>query len=174
MPDQPEATPGRQIPTRAYQPRLSRSVLDVATSIVPYLALSVLLDLTLGISVLLTVSLVVLAAGLLAIAPLILFSFVGFEGQNGAAEEMLARYAWCGLNSGERTWPTWLMMPGSAWFARTSSSSGSTADWPRSMIDWPPIWITFSCGRMRRTGASVPAITARSTNDSRISVETTC
>ena len=27
-------------------------------------------------------------AGLLAIAPLILFSFVGFEGQNGAAEEM--------------------------------------------------------------------------------------
>ena len=29
------------------------------------------------------------SAGLLAIAPLILFSFVGFEGQNGAAEEML-------------------------------------------------------------------------------------
>ncbi len=28
-------------------------------------------------------------AGLLAIAPLILFSFVGFEGQNGAAEEMI-------------------------------------------------------------------------------------
>jgi amino acid transporter len=28
------------------------------------------------------------SAGLLAIAPLILFSFVGFEGQNGAAEEM--------------------------------------------------------------------------------------
>jgi amino acid transporter len=28
-------------------------------------------------------------AGLLAIAPLILFSFVGFEGQNGAAEEMV-------------------------------------------------------------------------------------
>jgi len=29
------------------------------------------------------------SAGLLAIAPLILFSFVGFEGQNGAAEEMV-------------------------------------------------------------------------------------
>ena len=52
-------------PTRSYQPRLSRSVLDVATSIVPYLALSALLDLTLGVSVLLTVSLVVLAAGFL-------------------------------------------------------------------------------------------------------------
>ena len=65
MPEQPKATPGRQIPTRCYQPRLSRSVLDVATSILPYLALSVLLDLTLGISVLLTVSLAVLAAGFL-------------------------------------------------------------------------------------------------------------
>ena len=65
MPEQPKATPGRQIPTRCYQPRLSRSVLDVATSIVPYLALSALLDLTLGVSVLLTVSLVVLAAGFL-------------------------------------------------------------------------------------------------------------
>jgi acyl-lipid omega-6 desaturase (Delta-12 desaturase) len=65
MPDQPKATPGRQIPARCYQPRVARSVLDVATSIVPYLALSVLLDLTLGISVLLTVSLAVLAAGFL-------------------------------------------------------------------------------------------------------------
>ncbi len=65
MPDQPKATPGRQIPARCYQPRVARSLLDVATSIVPYLALSVLLDLTLGISVLLTVSLAVLAAGFL-------------------------------------------------------------------------------------------------------------
>ena len=65
MPDQPKPTPGRQIPACDYQPRLSRSVIDVATSIVPYLALSVVLDLTLGISVLLTVSLVVLAAGFL-------------------------------------------------------------------------------------------------------------
>jgi omega-6 fatty acid desaturase (delta-12 desaturase) len=58
-------TPGRQIPAHHYQPRLSRSVLDIATSIVPYLALSVLLDLTLGFSVLLTVAVVVLAAGFL-------------------------------------------------------------------------------------------------------------
>jgi omega-6 fatty acid desaturase (delta-12 desaturase) len=65
MPDQPKPTPGRQIPACGYQPRLSRSVLDVATSIMPYLALSILLDLTLGISVLLTVSLIVLAAGFL-------------------------------------------------------------------------------------------------------------
>ena len=65
MPDAPKPTPGRQIPAGGYQPRVSRSVLDVATSVVPYFALSVLLDLTLGISVLLTVSLVVLAAGFL-------------------------------------------------------------------------------------------------------------
>jgi acyl-lipid omega-6 desaturase (Delta-12 desaturase) len=58
-------TPGRQIPAHRYQPRLSRSVIDVATSIVPYLALSVLLDLTLGISVLLTVAVVIVAAGFL-------------------------------------------------------------------------------------------------------------
>jgi acyl-lipid omega-6 desaturase (Delta-12 desaturase) len=65
MPDLPQPTPGRQIPARRYQARLSRSLFDVATSIVPYLALSVLLKLTLGVSVLLTVSLVVLAAGFL-------------------------------------------------------------------------------------------------------------
>ena len=65
MPDQTKPTPGRQIPTCCYPPRLSRSVLDVATSIAPYLALSFLLDLTLGISVLLTVLLVILAAGFL-------------------------------------------------------------------------------------------------------------
>jgi omega-6 fatty acid desaturase (delta-12 desaturase) len=64
MPE-PKPTPGRQISSPSYNARLSRSVLDVATSIVPYLALSVLLDLTLGVSVLLTVSLVVLAAGCL-------------------------------------------------------------------------------------------------------------
>jgi omega-6 fatty acid desaturase (delta-12 desaturase) len=62
---QPKPAPGRQIPARCYPPRLSRSVLDVATSIVPYLALSVLLDLTLGISVLLTLPLFVLTAGFL-------------------------------------------------------------------------------------------------------------
>lgn len=65
MPDQRMPTPGRQISARCYGPRLCRSVLDVATSIVPYLALSILLDLTLQTSVLLTVPLVVLAAGFL-------------------------------------------------------------------------------------------------------------
>src|SRR5690348_11184611 len=65
MPDQQKLTPGRQISARRYEARLSRSVLDVVTSIVPYLALSILLDLTLGTSVLLTVSLVVLAGGFL-------------------------------------------------------------------------------------------------------------
>jgi omega-6 fatty acid desaturase (delta-12 desaturase) len=65
MPIQPMPTAGRQISARCYQPRLFRSVLDVATSIVPYLALSVLLYLTWEVSVLLTVSLVVLAAGFL-------------------------------------------------------------------------------------------------------------
>ncbi len=65
MPEQQMPTPGRQIPARYAQPRLSRSLLDVATSVVPYLALSVLLDLTMGVSVLLTVLLVVLAAGFL-------------------------------------------------------------------------------------------------------------
>lgn len=65
MTDQHGPTPGRQIPARYCQPRLSRSVLDVATSVVPYLALSVLLDLTLGVSILLTCALVLLAAGFL-------------------------------------------------------------------------------------------------------------
>ncbi len=65
MPDQPKPTPGRQISVRYCRPRLFRSVLDVATSMVPYLALSFLLDLTLHISVLLTVVLVVLAGGFL-------------------------------------------------------------------------------------------------------------
>ncbi len=65
MPDQPKPTPGRQILPHRYQARVSRSVLDIATSIVPYLALSVLVDLTLGVSVLLTVALFILTAGFL-------------------------------------------------------------------------------------------------------------
>ena len=65
MSDQHNPTPGRRLSAYYSEPRLSRSLLDVATSIVPYLALSILLDLTLGVSVLLTVSLVVLAAGFL-------------------------------------------------------------------------------------------------------------
>jgi acyl-lipid omega-6 desaturase (Delta-12 desaturase) len=47
------------------QPRLARSVLDVATSVVPYLALTVLIYATLGVSVLLTIALAIPAAGFL-------------------------------------------------------------------------------------------------------------
>jgi acyl-lipid omega-6 desaturase (Delta-12 desaturase) len=65
MPDQQIPTPGRRISARCYEARRSRSVLDLATSVVPYLALSVLLYLTLGTSLLLTVGLIVLAAGFL-------------------------------------------------------------------------------------------------------------
>lgn len=65
MPEVSTPTPGRQIPAHRYQPRLSRSVLDLATSIAPYLALTVLLDLTWGTSVVLTVVLVIVAAGFL-------------------------------------------------------------------------------------------------------------
>jgi omega-6 fatty acid desaturase (delta-12 desaturase) len=65
MQEQRILSPGRQIPVHEYQPRLSRSLLAVATSIVPYLALSVLLRLTLGFSLLLTIPLVLLAAGFL-------------------------------------------------------------------------------------------------------------
>ncbi len=47
------------------QPRLGRSLLDIATSIVPYLALSVLMYLTLSVSTLLTLALAIPAAGFL-------------------------------------------------------------------------------------------------------------
>jgi omega-6 fatty acid desaturase (delta-12 desaturase) len=47
------------------QPRLGRSLLDVATSVVPYLALSVLMYLLLGVSDLLVLVLVVPTAGFL-------------------------------------------------------------------------------------------------------------
>jgi omega-6 fatty acid desaturase (delta-12 desaturase) len=47
------------------QPRLGRSLLDVATSVVPYLALSVLMYLLLGVSDLLVLALVVPTAGFL-------------------------------------------------------------------------------------------------------------
>jgi acyl-lipid omega-6 desaturase (Delta-12 desaturase) len=47
------------------QPRLGRSLLDVATSVVPYLVLSALIYLTLGVSVLLTLALAIPAAGFL-------------------------------------------------------------------------------------------------------------
>jgi acyl-lipid omega-6 desaturase (Delta-12 desaturase) len=47
------------------QPRLGRSLLDVATSVVPYLVLSALIYLTLGVSVVLTLALAIPAAGFL-------------------------------------------------------------------------------------------------------------
>lgn len=47
------------------QPRLARSLLDLATSVVPYLALSVLIYATLGVSHLLTLALAVPTAGFL-------------------------------------------------------------------------------------------------------------
>jgi omega-6 fatty acid desaturase (delta-12 desaturase) len=47
------------------RPRLARSLLDVATSVVPYVALSVLIYATLGVSYLLTFALAIPAAGFL-------------------------------------------------------------------------------------------------------------
>jgi acyl-lipid omega-6 desaturase (Delta-12 desaturase) len=47
------------------RPRMARSLLDVATSVVPYLALSVLMYLALEVSYLLTLALAVLTAGFL-------------------------------------------------------------------------------------------------------------
>ncbi|MGP0052434.1 MAG: fatty acid desaturase [Solirubrobacteraceae bacterium] len=47
------------------RPRLGRSVLEIATSVVPYLALSVLMYVTLSVSVWLTIALAVPAAGFL-------------------------------------------------------------------------------------------------------------
>jgi acyl-lipid omega-6 desaturase (Delta-12 desaturase) len=64
MPDQSSQTPGPPLAGYA-RPRLTRSVADVGTSLVPYAALSVLLYLTSGVSLLLTAALVVLAAGFL-------------------------------------------------------------------------------------------------------------
>ena len=62
-----------------------------------------------------------------------------------------------------------------SWFATISSSSGSTAVWPRSMIDRPPIWITFRLGRIARTGDFASRRSpVLSISDSRIRRETTC
>ena len=47
------------------RPRLARSLLDIATSVVPYLAIAVLIYATLGVSDLLTIALSVLSAGFL-------------------------------------------------------------------------------------------------------------
>ena len=63
MHDQPTRMPEL---TRPYtEPKLLRSLTDVGTSLVPYLALSALLYLTLGVSWLLTTALIVFAAGFL-------------------------------------------------------------------------------------------------------------
>jgi omega-6 fatty acid desaturase (delta-12 desaturase) len=67
MPDRqmPTPTSGPEVGAPYAQPRLARSLLDVATSVAPYLALSIVLYATLGVSVLLTLALYVLAAGFL-------------------------------------------------------------------------------------------------------------
>jgi acyl-lipid omega-6 desaturase (Delta-12 desaturase) len=65
MPDQSKRR-FEQASLAAYaKPRLGRSVLEILTSVVPYLALSVVIYQTLGGSVLLTLALMVLAAGFL-------------------------------------------------------------------------------------------------------------
>lgn len=65
MLDQSTRTPGLRLAASYAKPRLHRSLADVATSVVPYVALSVLLYLTLGVSVALTAVLMILAAGFL-------------------------------------------------------------------------------------------------------------
>ena len=64
MPHPSTGQPGPRLGAYA-QPRLGRSVLDIGTSVVPYLALSVAMYLTLGVSLELSVALAVLAAGFL-------------------------------------------------------------------------------------------------------------
>jgi acyl-lipid omega-6 desaturase (Delta-12 desaturase) len=65
MQNQTAVSPDRQALASYAQPRLGRSVLDVLTSIVPYLALSTVIYLTLGDSLVLTVVLVLFTAGFL-------------------------------------------------------------------------------------------------------------
>ncbi len=65
MPQPSMRIPERQVLASYAQPRLARSLLDIGTSVVPYVLLTALLYQTLGVSVLLTVALMVLAAGFL-------------------------------------------------------------------------------------------------------------
>ncbi len=65
MLDQSTTTRAPRLAESYAEPRLGRSLADVATSVVPYLSISVLLYLSLGVSPLLTAGLVVLAAGFL-------------------------------------------------------------------------------------------------------------
>src|SRR5437899_4660516 len=63
MPDQSTHTPGHQMLAPYTTPRLARSLVDVGTSVVPYLGLMALVYITLGTSFLLTAALILLAAG---------------------------------------------------------------------------------------------------------------
>jgi omega-6 fatty acid desaturase (delta-12 desaturase) len=65
MQDLPVRTQGQHLCASYSQPRLARSVVDVLTSLVPYVALSVLLDLTMGVSIFLTAAGILLAGGFL-------------------------------------------------------------------------------------------------------------
>jgi omega-6 fatty acid desaturase (delta-12 desaturase) len=65
MQDQPMQTADRQLSGWYTRPQLARSLAEVFTSLVPYLALSALLYLTLGVSLPLRAALVVFASGFL-------------------------------------------------------------------------------------------------------------
>jgi omega-6 fatty acid desaturase (delta-12 desaturase) len=65
MPPESTRPPGQQLLAAYAHPNPARSALDIATSIVPYLAISVASYLTLGTSALLTLGFAVLAAGFL-------------------------------------------------------------------------------------------------------------
>jgi acyl-lipid omega-6 desaturase (Delta-12 desaturase) len=65
MPNRSTRAPGPPALSSYAQPRLARSLLDIASSVVPYLAVSVFIYLTLGVSVVLTATLALLSAGFL-------------------------------------------------------------------------------------------------------------
>ncbi len=65
MPNSSTRPPGHQVLAAYARPRLARSLLDIGTSVVPYLALTVLMYATLGVSAALTLGLVILGAGFL-------------------------------------------------------------------------------------------------------------
>jgi omega-6 fatty acid desaturase (delta-12 desaturase) len=83
------------------RPRLGRSLLDIATSVAPYLALSTLMYLTLGVSYLLTLALAVPAAGFL------LRSFIVFHDcTHGSFLPSRRANAWVGTTVGLLTFST--------------------------------------------------------------------
>jgi acyl-lipid omega-6 desaturase (Delta-12 desaturase) len=65
MPPESTRPPAHQVLAVYAQPHLAKSVLDIATSVIPYLAISVLSYLTLGTSPLVTIVFAVFAAGFL-------------------------------------------------------------------------------------------------------------